>query len=285
MPANGWTGGRVLLGAMLLAFGIFAARGAWDDIINIASRDEESSHLWLVPFLALWLLWLRRTQLLAVPPASGVLGPVLVAVGWAVSHWGFYGAKQSPWHFGAVLVVVGCLATAFGTRALLRVWPAVLVLAFLVPVPGMVRQTLSIPMERYTAQITAAILKLCGFPIDRSGNQILVNNVPVTVAEACNGLRLIFALFLIVYVFCFMMPLRGWVRWLLLLTSPVCLIVCNVLRLLPTVLLYGYATQRTAKIFHDVSGWIMLLVAFMLLMGVVNLMRLFRLPVMNKTAS
>ena len=56
------------------------------------------------------------------------------------------------------------------------------------------------------------------------------------------------------------------------------------LRLLPTVLLYGYAPQKTAKVFHDVSGWIMLLVAFMLLMGVIRIMRLLRLPVMAKAS-
>lgn len=283
--ATGWTTSRLTVAALFLAAGIFATRGAWDDILRIAMRDEESSHIWLVPFLAGWLAWIRRRQLFAVQPANSLLGPMLVALGWYVSHWGFYGAKQSPWHFGALLVLIGCLTTIFGARVLQSVWPAVLVLAFLVPVPGMVRQQISIPLERATAGVTSTLLGWFGAPVTRSGNQILINKYPVTVAEACNGLRMIFPLFLIVYVFCFTLPLRTGIRWLLLLTSPLCAVIFNVLRLLPTVLLFGYAPERIAKIFHEYSGWPMVTIAFIGLMIFVYLLQRCGVPLMRKRAA
>lgn len=264
--------------------GVIATRGAWEDILHIALRDEESSHIWLVPLLAGWLAWIRRKELAAVRPSTSFWGPVLVAIGWAVSHWGFYGARQSPWHFGALLVAIGCLATILGSRMLLVVWPAILVLVFIVPVPGMIRQQISIPLERATASVTTWLLSLAGAPVARSGNQILINGYPVTVAEACNGLRMIFPLFLIVYVFCFTLPLRAGARWLLLLTSPLCAITCNVIRLLPTVVLFGYASKNVADKFHDYSGWPMVSIAFLVLMGLVKLMQALKLPVMVKPA-
>jgi exosortase len=281
-PAPGWNVVRLISAAALLAGGVFATRGAWEDIFGIAQRDEEMSHIWIVPFLSLWLVWVRRKQLLATQPSSGgILGPALIAIGWAVSHWGFYGARQSPWHCGALLVAIGCIATGIGTRAMLAVWPAVLVLAFVIPVPGMVRQRISIPLEEITARVTAAILSFGGAPVGRIGNRILINGYPVTVAEACNGLRMIFPLFLVVYLFCFMLPLRAWVRWVLLLTSPLCAVVCNVLRLLPTVLLYGYASKTTADNFHDYSGWPMVTIAFFALMLIIMVLRKFGVPVMT----
>lgn len=283
--ASGWTPGRLVTAALFLIAGILATLGAWEDICRIAIHDEESSHIALVPLLAIWLAWVRRDSIRQTAPASSLLGPLLVAVGWYISHWGFYGAKQSPWHFGAVIVVIGCLATILGTRVLLTLWPAILVLAFVVPVPGMVRQQISIPLERATAHVTTWILSHAGFPISRSGNQILINGKPVLVAEACNGLRMIFPLFLIVYVFCFTLPLRVGVRALLLLTSPVSAVVCNVLRLLPTVLLFGYASKETANFFHDYSGWPMVTIAFLVLMGVINLLQRLGLPLMQKSAA
>ena len=278
---RGWTAARLGMAVLFVGAGVFATRGAWDDILHIALRDEESSHVWLVPLLAGWLAWIRRKELSTLQPSSDFWGPILVALGWAVSHWGFYGARQSPWHFGALLVVLGCLTTVVGSRVLWSVWPAVLVMVFIVPVPGMIRQQISIPLERATASVTTTLLGLAGAPVSRSGNQILINNYPVTVAEACNGLRMIFPLFLIVYVFCFTLPLRSGVRWLLLLTSPLCAIACNVVRLLPTVVLFGYASKDVADKFHDYSGWPMVSIAFLVLMGVVKLMQAFKLPVMK----
>jgi exosortase len=281
---SGWTTGRLVLAALLLAGGLFATRGAWEDIGRIALRDEEANHVWLVPLIAGWLVWVRRRLLLATEAAPSLLGPVLVAAGWALGHWGFHGAKQAPFQFGALLVAIGCLATVFGTRPLLAVWPAVLVLAMLVPVPGMLRQRMSIPLEQVTAVLTTGVLKIAGAPIDRSANQILINGYPVTVAEACNGLRMIFPLLLIVYVFCFLLPLRAWARVTLLLLSPAVAVACNVLRLLPTVLLYGYASKNTADRFHSYSGWPMVAVAFFVLMGIRAMLEALGLPLMQSRA-
>ena len=57
-PASVWTRGRVVAGAVFLAAGLWAGRGAWEDIFRIATRDEEMSHIWLVPFLCGWLVWM-----------------------------------------------------------------------------------------------------------------------------------------------------------------------------------------------------------------------------------
>ena len=284
-PFNGGMRTRCIVAGLFVIAGIVATRGAWEDILHIALRDEESSHVWLVPFLAGWLAWIRRKELSAVEPATSLWGPVLVAAGWAVSHWGFYGARQSPWHFGALLVAVGCLMTILGSRLLMVIWPAILVLIFIIPVPGMIRQQISIPLERATASVTTTLLGLTGAPVARSGNQILINGYPVTVAEACNGLRMIFPLVLIVYVFCFTLPLRAGARWVLLLTSPLCAIACNVIRLLPTVVLFGYASKNVADKFHDYSGWPMVSIAFLVLMGLVKVMQALNLPVMKKSAT
>ena len=79
--------------------------------------------------------------------------------------------------------------------------------------------------------------------------------------------------------------MRPGVRWFLILTSPISAIVCNVLRLLPTTLLYGYAPKIWAERFHDYSGWAMVPIAFIALMFLVKLMRACGIPVMQKEAT
>ena len=131
----------------LVVAGVFALRTAWAEMYRLASTDEESSHIWLVPFLVGWLVWIRRDRLAKATPGSSLVGPVLVAIGWALAHWGYNGPRQSPFHLGAVLVLLGCVWTFAGTAVMRSVWPAVLVMAFLVPVPGMARQRISLPLS------------------------------------------------------------------------------------------------------------------------------------------
>jgi exosortase len=276
-----WSMARVGVTCLLVAAGAWAIRGAWSDIFHLAWRDEESSHIWLVPFLAAWLVWVRRDELSKISPRSSWLGPMVVAGGWMLSRWSFISVRHGPFQFSAVVILLGCVLSVLGPAVLRKAWPAVLVLVFLIPVPGMMREKIAIPLERATAAVTTGLLHISGFPVSRSGNQIQINKYPVTVAEGCNGLRMIFPLFLVVYVFCFTLPLRPWVRILLLITSPISAIVCNVLRLIPTVLLYGYASKSSADSFHSLSGWPMVCIAFVVLMGLMKLLQAMRIPVMN----
>src|SRR5271154_5965976 len=94
--------GAVVMGAL----GVLAMLPAWQDIYLIAARDEENSHIFLVPIVALYLIWVRRSRLRHCAPSFRMIGPIIVAVGWIISLIGFYHGIQSFWHGGAVLVLI-----------------------------------------------------------------------------------------------------------------------------------------------------------------------------------
>jgi len=73
------------------------------------------------------------------------------------------------------------------------------------------------------------------------------------------------------------------VRFLLVLASPLATIFCNLLRILPTAWLHGYRSESTALAFHDTAGWLMLPVAFLLLLGIIKVLRWAMIPVMRYT--
>ena len=106
--------------------------------------------------------------------------------------------------------------------------------------------------------------------------------VEVEIAEACNGMRMVFALVLVSFTFAFGTPLRWYVRLLVVAASPVSAIFCNLVRLVPTVWLFGYHPS-VANGFHDYSGWLMLPIAFLLLMAIVRLLRWALLPIAKFT--
>jgi exosortase len=278
LTAYGWTPWHLLGAVAMAAIGIWATRAAWADILFIAAKDEEASHIFLVPVVSAWMVWARRTRLRYCRPTGMLIGPPIVALGWAASVFGFNHAMQAVWHAGAVAVAVGCVLSVLGSGVLFRFFPAFAVLVFLVPVPGSIRQGIAVPLQTATAVATQAIMETLGLAVERSGNMLTINKTDVTVADACNGMRMVFALVLVSYAFAFSTPLRNSVRLLVLAASPLAAIVCNVIRLIPTIYVYGYF-RSIAKPFHDVAGWVMLPIAFFMLLGIMRLLRWALVPV------
>jgi exosortase len=273
----GWL--RVVALAFLVAAAVAVAWDAWSDIFHIAMRDEESSHIFLVPIVVGWLVWVRRRRLNHCRLSGVWVGTAILSVGAVLYCFGDRYLSHVFWHGGAVLLLLGAIVTVLGRDVLRQFLPAAIALLFIVPVPGRLRQQIALPMERATAAATEKVYEVLGQPIERSGNALTLNGVDVAIAEACNGLRMVIALTMVSYALAFGTPLRWYVRVILLVLSPVSAIACNVVRLVPTVWLFGYHSLNVAAWFHDISGWVMLFVSFFILIATIRLLRWALVPV------
>ncbi len=280
---QGWTAWHPLGAVLAAAAGVYVTLDAWSDMFTIATVDDEQSHVFLVPIVAAWMVWVRRARLMRCPPGGYIVGPAFLAAGWALGAYGYRNGVESFWHGGAVLVLIGCVLSVLGKYVLFRFLPALLVLAFLVPVPGIVRQELSLKLQYWSASATHAVLQVMGVSSELAGNMVRVKGMDVTVAEACNGMRMVFALVLVTYAFAFGFPLRTYVRVLLLLASPFIALLANVPRLVATSLMYANSSRESADRFHDLSGWVMLPLAFLVLMAIVKILKWALLPVARYT--
>ena len=276
---NGWSVWH-LWGAMtLLGLGVVATSDAWSDILHIAIRDQESSHLWLLPIVVVWLVWVRRRRLGYCRPEGLWIGPVVVSLGWIMYCYGASYSYQVLWHGGAVLLAAGCLLSVAGKSVLTQLVPAFVVLALFVPLPGRARQVIAIPIETASAQATETCFEVLGVSVERSGNVLSLNSHDVAITEASNGVRMVLSLAAVAFAFAFGTPLREYARAVILLACPISAIICNVVCLIPTVWAYANLPVRAADLFHDVSGWLMLAVAFLLLLGVLRVLRWVMVPV------
>jgi exosortase len=284
-----WTTSHLVFAAAMGALGVAATYDAWQDITHLFLKEPEYSHIVLAPVVAIWMIFVRRLRIRHCRPIGTGIGFLIAALGWAISSFGFYRGFQTLWHGGAVMVVLGCILAVLGKHALFRFFPAVAVLVFMIPVPPNYRLEIAGPLQRWTAQISQAILETFNVPVERSGSKLSINGVDVNIIEACNGLRMVFPLILISYAFSFGLPLRNSVRFLVLLASPLSAIFCNVLRILPTVWIYGYWSQdanvsrRAGDIFHNYSNWVMLPISFLILLGIIKMLRWAMVPVMKYT--
>lgn len=193
--------------------------------------------------------------------------------------YGFTEQRSSFWHAGTVVLTVSAALVGLGTQLVWRFLPVFGVLVFLIPMPTGLRLSVAIPMQEYTAWVTQLSCEVLGMEVARAGNLLSVNGTDVAVAEACNGMRMVFTLLMVCYAFTFTEPLRTGVRLLILVASPVVAVVANVVRLVPTVWAYGTFSPELAEKLHDAAGWVMLVVAFVALAGIVRLLRWAMIPV------
>src|SRR5689334_18412392 len=147
-----WTIWHAVGAILMAALGVAVTWDAWWDIYHIASIDEEYSHIFLVPLVAIYLVWVRRGGVRFLTAA------------------------------GAVLVVLGCILSVVGKHVVFRFFPAIAVLVFLIPFPGTIRQRIALPLQSWTAQIAQTMLEMFGTDVERSGNLISINGTPVSIA-------------------------------------------------------------------------------------------------------
>jgi exosortase len=269
----------VVLAVALVGLAAAATWSVWSGIFDYAWRNEEQSHSLIALPLAAWLVWVRRARIKGLSPEWTMAGPLLMGVGWLISITGFQTGVELGLHIGALLLVVGAGLTALGPRILVAVLPAVVALVLVLPVPGRLRMSIAGPLQELSAQAAHFILDLCGVPALRSGNILTINGVDVAIAEACNGMRLVSALAVISYAFVFSIRLRPAARAGILALSPLIALAVNVMRLIPTALVYGYSSKQNAEAFHDISGWGVLVLAIGVMLGIVSLLRWLEVPI------
>jgi exosortase len=256
--------GWLVPGSIFLAVtvaGLWATQDGLRDLIGRIARDQDAGAALLAPVVAVWLLYQRRDRLSAMlpaPPRSSLAAIPLGAATIAFAWWGGETDTRVASQLAAVATLAVAAVAALGTPALTRlaaVWGAVLLT---VPLPGQVRSAMGRPLQEWGATASAAILEPFGIGIERLGANLLVDGTPVAVGEACDGMRMVVALAVVVYAYVFGNRIAAPVRILLLLSAPLVALACNILRLPPTVLGYAWLGEAEADLLHDALGWGML---------------------------
>ena len=242
--------------ALIITATMFAFAHVWSDLAHLAFHDEESSHIAITPIIFLWLTWIRRDRFRKIASEGQAAGLLFLLAAMVVHEIGIGARMIVVWHASAVIALWGGLCLSFGVRYLGLFAPAVISLVFLMPVPGLVRQEISLPLQLYSAMLTEWCLSSVGMDIVRSGCLLSVNGTHVLVAEACNGMRMLFSVMVVVYTIFFSMQTSRVRKLVLLICSPVVAMLMNTVRLISTVAIYGTASEFWAEAFHDINGWL-----------------------------
>jgi len=220
------------------------------------------SHGFLVPIFAAYLVWTKRRALLETRIAPTWSGVALVFLGLAVLLLGVYGAELFLSRISLVILLAG-LVLGFGGWELLRElrFP-LLVLVLAIPIPFIVFNEITLPLQSLASKLSSALLPLFGVPVLREGNVIELPAMKLEVAEACSGIRSLMSLFTLAVFYGYFLDKSNPRRVLLALASIPIAIAANALRILGTGLCVQYwDPDKALGFFHEFSGWVMFLVS------------------------
>jgi exosortase len=234
------------------------------------------SHGFLVPLFAAFLVWEKRKTLRDTKVAPAWSGIAVMALGLVILLLGVYGSELFFSRVSLVILLAGLVLCFGGWQLLKELRFALLVLLLAIPLPAIIFNQITFPLQILASKLASDLLPLFGVPVLREGNIIQLPLMKLEVAEACSGIRSLMSLFTLSVFFGYFMEKSAWRRVALVLASIPIAIAANAARILGTGLCVQYwDPDKALGFFHEFSGWVIFLVSLVCLYIVHRAMCLF----------
>jgi exosortase D (VPLPA-CTERM-specific) len=251
-----------VVGALAFAFrdGVSVMAAWWE--------EPEYSHGWLVPFIALYLVSIRADLLRAVATGNSWAGVFLLGAGLLLFVFGELSALYVLVQYAFVVTLWGLTMVLVGPGGARALWPALVMLLFMVPLPRFIQWNLSNELQLISSEIGARLLRAMGFAVYLEGNVIDLGVFKMQVVEACSGLRYLFPLMCFGLLCAVLYLGPAWQRWLVFLSSVPISILMNSFRIAMTgVLVNRFGTEAAEGFLHYFEGWVIFAGCLLIMFG------------------
>jgi exosortase len=229
------------------------------DLWEIWQRSDEYSSGLLVPFLAAYVLWSRRERFACCVIKPTLWGLLLFVAAKFMKFFGLFFMYSSLERLSIVVSIAGLLLLLFGWSCFRKAFSTLLFLCLMLPLPASVHQSLLMPLQSWSTSSAVFCLEMMGYDVVRMGNIIDMNGTTVAVIEACNGLRMIIAFFVIGGFIALLSRRSRWERLVVFISCVPIALVCNTIRLTITAIAFTYVKgEYWEKLFHDFGGYAMM---------------------------
>jgi exosortase len=202
-------------------------------------------------------------------PKPSVLGIIGILGGLSGLIVGTLGSELFVSRTSLLILIAGYVVFFLGWnyfRAVLFPW---LFLFLMVPIPAILFNQITFPLQLLASQLASFLLPIFGVPVLREGNVIQLPAMPLEVAEACSGIRSLMSLTTLAIVYGFFLETKAWPRvWLALSAIPIA-VAANAFRIVGTgLMVQHWDPEKALGFFHEFSGWVIFIVSLALLFGV-----------------
>ena len=242
-----------------------------DRILTLWVKDPSWSHGFLIPLFSLYFLNQHKKEILSLEPRCNYLGFFLMILGLV-----FYPLNIVQFQIGyfqplTMIAVLGTIVLFLGGWRLVRyTWLPVLYLVFAVPLPSRLYVQFTTPMRQIASKAASVFLSFIP-EMEATASGVVIDVVykgvkiepSLDVAEACSGMRLLMAFVALGVAMAYLHYRPIWQRLVLLVSTIPIAILCNIVRVTVTGLIYIKGNPKYAQgLWHDLLGMLMLPLAF-----------------------
>jgi exosortase len=259
-PAIPWISLGWFAALLILCYAPVLARlvKQWND-------DEDMGHGFFVPVVAGWIAWQKRHELFNGPLRSNSAGMLLVIVGAVQLYIGTLGAELFLARTAIIESLVGIVLFLGGWHAVRVLAFPLFLLVFMVPIPGVIYNQITFPLQLFASQVAAFVLDLIGIPVLRDGNVLELASQKLSVVEACSGIRSLLSLSFLALVYAYFFDTKPWMRWALLIATVPIAIAANAGRVTITGIMSEINPELAHGVAHTASGWVIFMIALVML--------------------
>lgn len=274
------TSKRYPTGLILLALVAIAALAMtfYSSLGQMAKQwnTEEYSHGYLIPVIALFLLWRERKALMDTPWKGTWLGVGLVAVGLTLMLLGELSAIYVIVQYAFLITLTGLSIALVGIAGLRYMWVPLLYLVFMIPLPAFLYNNLSSQLQLISSQLGVAVIRAFGLSVYLEGNVIDLGIYKLQVVEACSGLRYLFPLTSFGFLCAYLFRGKWWQRTIVFLSAIPLTVLMNSFRIgVIGVLVNRWGIEQAEGFLHSFEGWIIFMSCVALLfLEIILLMKL-----------
>jgi exosortase len=274
-----------------LAMGVVLVALLWSywrgvvELWQMWQRSDEYSSGLLVPFLAVYILWSRHNDLAQCRIRPSLWGILFFVGAQAVRLSGLALIYSSAENLSIALSVAALVLLLFGWPLLRRVSTVLLFLCLMLPWPNRIQAAIALPLQEWATSSAVFCLETMGYSVMQEGNVIHIGSASVAVAEACNGLRMVTAFFVISGLVVLLVKRAWWEKLILLASSLPIALLCNTARLTVTALAFTVVSgEYWEKVFHDFGGYAMMPLALATIVAELWILAKLTMPPTQKEA-
>jgi exosortase len=222
-------------------------------------------HGFFVPIVAAYIAWQSKDKLLNAGLKPNYWGLAIVLFAALQLYLGTLGAEIFIARTAFVESIIGVTLFFGGFQALKILAFPLFLLFFMIPIPAIIYNRITFPLQMFASQVAEASLSIIGIPVFREGNVLELASQKLSVVEACSGIRSLLSLTFLSLVYSYFFDSRPWMRIVLFLATIPIAIVANAGRVTLTGILSEIRPDLAHGFFHTASGWVIFMIALFIL--------------------
>jgi exosortase len=252
--------------AFILGLVVFLYAPVLRGLVTQWARDPDYSYGFFVPVFSGYVLWRLRERLAMNKTKPSNFGFLVMMGAVCLLFLGSLGAELFTIRLSMLVLLSGIVLYLAGWQALRTVSFPLGFLVFMIPLPAIIYNQITFPLQLLASRLASSWLELVGVPVLRNGNVLVLSSYSLEVVEACSGVRSLMTLVSLAVAYGYLAESRVWVRCALALLMVPTAIITNATRVtIAGILAHKFGAATSEGFVHVFSGWLVFLFALVLL--------------------